>query len=69
MNGSAPKPFLFERLAPKNQCGAAIIAMASLTERLALGELNESRTERSFVRWDDVLHKNRQPKRNSPVPR
>ena len=71
MNGSAPKPFLFERLAPKNQCGATIIAMASLTERLALAELNERRTQRSFVRWDDVLHKidSQSETRPSPVKR
>ena len=71
MNGSAPKPFLFERLAPTNQCGAAIIAMASLTERLALAELNERRTQRSFIRWDDVLHKidSKTETRPSPVKR
>jgi hypothetical protein len=42
-------------LPPFNRCGAAVIAIASLVERLACGLVDEQHRQRTFGDWRDVL--------------
>jgi hypothetical protein len=45
-----------DQMHARNQCGALIVSIASLTERFALAILNRPESERTFATWRDILN-------------
>ena len=52
--------FEFDILEPTNRCGAAIVSIASITERIALSYVPHVRVGRTFESWDEILDRIRQ---------